>query len=406
MSGKAVLIVVTGFSLIFLVVGQNFGNISNRSVDNYVDYFNETIAHNIAVSGANIAANEIHIDQLWDDGYDDISYQNGELDIEVNIIDVYQNFREIVATGEYEGVSSTVRVTLAPSKFSKFAYYSVYEGGNIWWTNKDTVWGPFHTQDYMRVYRHPVYYGKATIKKKLIYYTSKKKDKPKFYGGFEKGVNLELPTDGVAKLELIADDNGYKFTGEDTVYMRFELDTLKFRFSYNDPDSAVYLPTVAPNGVVFAKNSVVRLSGTIRGQYSVGCSGSSGKGNIYLDGDIVFEKDPRIDPSSTDLLGIIAKNEVIMTDNVPNHSDINIHASIYCESGGFGAENYSSRPVSGNINLLGGIIQHTRRAVGTFNQNGIASGFAKRYRYDDRLLIASPPGFPGTGKFEIVSWLE
>jgi hypothetical protein len=406
MSGKAVLIVVAGFSLIFLVVGQNFGNISNRSVDNYVDYFNETVAHNIAVSGANMAANEIYIDPLWDDGYENIQYQYGELDIDVNIIDVYQNHREIVATGEYEGVSSTVRVTLAPSKFSKFAYYSVYEGGNIWWTKNDTVWGPFHTQDYMRVYRRPVYYGKATTKKKLIYYTSKEKDKPYFYGGFETGVNLELPTDGVAKLELVADDDGFKFTGEDTVYMRFELDTLKFRFSYNDPDSSLYLPGAAPNGVVFAKNSVVRLSGTIRGQYSVGCSGSSGKGKIYLDNDIVFEKDPRIHPTSTDLLGIIAKNEVIMTDNAPNHDDINIHGSIYCESGGFGAENYSSRPVSGNINLLGGIIQHTRRAVGTFNQYGIASGFAKRYRYDDRLMIASPPGFPGTGSFEIVSWLE
>ena len=406
MSGKAVLIVVAGFSLIFLVVGQNFGNISNRTVDNYVDYYNETIAHNIAVSGANMAANEVYLDPYWDSGYEDIPYQNGELDIELNIIDAYQNYREIVATGEYEGISSTVRVTLAPSKFSKFAYYSVYEGGSIWWTNKDTVWGPFHTQDYLRVYRHPVYYGKATTKRKLIYYTSKEKDKPYFYGGFETGVNLELPTDGVAKLELIADDDGFKFTGQDTVYMRFELDTLKFRYSYNDPDSSLYLPSAAPNGVLFAKNSVVRLSGTVRGQYSVGCSGSSGKGNIYLDDDIVFEKDPRIDPTSTDLLGILAKNEVIMTDNAQNHNDINIHASIYCESGGFGAENYSSRPVSGNINLLGGIIQHTRRAVGTFNQYGIASGFAKRYRYDDRLLIASPPGFPGTGSFEIVSWLE
>ena len=406
MSGKAVLIVVAGFSLIFLVVGQNFGNISNRSVDNYVDYFNETIAHNIAVSGANMAANEIYIDPLWDDGYDNIQYQNGELDIEVNIIDVYQNHREIVATGEYEGVSSTVRVTLAPSKFSKFAYYSVYEGGSIWWTKNDTVWGPFHTQDYIRCYRHPVFYGKATTKKNLIYYTSKEKDKPYFYGGFEKGVNLPLPTDGVAKLELIADDDGFKFSGQDTVYMRFELDTLKFRYSYNDPDSSLYLPGASPNGVVFAKNSVVRLSGTVRGQYSVGCSGSMGKGKIYLDDDIVFEKDPRIYPSSTDLLGIVAKNEVIMTDNTPNHDDINIHASIYCETGGFGAENYSTRPVSGNINLLGGIIQHTRRAVGTFNQYGIASGFSKRYRYDDRLMIASPPGFPGTGSFEIVSWLE
>jgi hypothetical protein len=95
-----------------------------------------------------------------------------------------------------------------------------------------------------------------------------------------------------------------------------------------------------------------------------------------------------------------------MTDNPPNHSDINIHASIYCEKGGFGAQNYSSRPISGNINLLGGIIQHTRRAVGTFGSGGIKSGFAKRYRYDERLRIASPPFFPGTGGFEIVSWYE
>ena len=406
MTGKASIMVIAGFSLLFLIVGQNFGHMSNRSVDNYVDYYNESIAHNIAVSGANLAANKIYLDATWDDGYKDRPYQNGELNLDVNIIDVYQNYREIVSKGEYMGFISTVRVTLAPSKFSKFAYYSLYEGGSIWWTNKDTVWGPFHTQDYIRAYRHPVFYGKATTKKKLKYYTSRKKDKPRFFGGFEKGVNLELPTDGVDKLELVADDNGFKFTGEDTVYMRFELDTLKFRFSYSDADSSLYLPSAAPNGVVFAKNSVVRLSGTVRGQYSVGCSGSGGKGQVYLDNDIVLEKDPRIDPTSTDLLGIVTKNEVKITDNASNHSDINIHASIYCETGGFGSENYDSRPVSGNINLFGGIVQHTRRAVGTFSGGGISSGFSKRYRYDERLRIASPPGFPGTGSYEIVSWLE
>ena len=40
--------------------------------------------------------------------------------------------------------------------------------------------------------------------------------------------------------------------------------------------------------------------------------------------------------------------------------NINIHASIYCEKGGFGADYDDTRPVSGNINLLGGIIQKTR----------------------------------------------
>lgn len=406
MNGKASILVIAGFSLIFLVIAQNFGSVSNRAVDNYVNYYNETISHNIAVSGANIAANEIYLDPTWNDGYQNLVYQGGILDIDVNVVDAFLNIIEIVSSADYNGKTSTVKVTLSPSKFSKFAYFSVSEGGTIWWTKSDTVWGPFHTQDYMRVYRHPSFYGKASTKKKLIYYTSKSKDKPYFFAGFEKGVNLPLPDDAVADIEPIADDNGLKFNGHDTVYITMDHDSLKFRFAYSDPDTAIYLPSAAPNGIIFAKNSIVRLKGVVSGQYSVVSSGSSGKGKIYLDDDIVFNQDPNIYPHSTDLMGIIAKNEVLITDNAANHSDINIDASIYSESVGFGADNYDSRPVSGNINLRGGIIQHTRQAVGTFNQYGPASGFAKRYRYDERLRIASPPGFPATGSFEIVAWLE
>jgi hypothetical protein len=107
------------------------------------------------------------------------------------------------------------------------------------------------------------------------------------------------------------------------------------------------------------------------------------------------------------MLGICAENSVLITDNVPNRTDINIHGSIYCEKGGFGADKYDTRVKSGNINLLGGIIQNTRKAVGTFGSDGkIKTGFAKRYKYDDRLMVASPPFFPGTGGFEIVSWFE
>jgi len=406
MSGKASLLVVAGFSLIFLVISVNFGSVSNRAVDNFVDYSNKTISHNIAISGANIAANEIYLDPTWDDGFQNLSYQGGSLDVEVIVVDAFQNIREIVSTADYNSTLSTVKVTLSPSKFSKFAYFSVSEGENIWWTKSDTVWGPFHTQDYMRVYRHPVFFGKATTKRKLIYYTSKTQDKPYFFSGFERGINLPLPDDAVDDIEPMADDNGLKFNGHDTVYINFERDSLKFRFSYSDPDTVIYLPTAAPNGIIFAKNSVVRLKGVVSGQYSVVSSGPSDKGKIYLDDDIVFDKDPNIYVNSTDLLGIIAKNEVLITDNSANHSDIFIDASIYTETGGFGAENYKNRPVSGNINLRGGIIQHTRRAVGTFNQYGPESGFAKRYRYDERLRIASPPGFPGTGSYEIVAWLE
>ena len=59
MSGKATLLLIVGFSIIFLIVSRNFGDVSNRAVDNFINYHKETIAHDLAVSGANIAANNI-----------------------------------------------------------------------------------------------------------------------------------------------------------------------------------------------------------------------------------------------------------------------------------------------------------------------------------------------------------
>ncbi len=407
MGGKAALLLVCGFSLLFMVVAKNFGTITTRAVDNIVDYHEETVAHNIAVSGANLAANQIFLDNSWDVGYDTKSFMNGYLDVVVEIVDVFQDIKKVISTGTFRGVTHEVQVTLSPSRFSKFAYYSVSEGGTIWWTGTDTVWGPFHTQDYMRVKSHPVFYGKATTKRSLIYYTSKSNDYPRFFGGFERGVDLPLPLDGLAPIEAIADDDGYKFTGKDTVYLTFAGDSIKYRYQWNTADTTVLTASLAPNGVIFAKDAVVRLKGTVKGQYTVAISGStSSKGKVFLDDDIVYSQDPRVYPNSTDLLGIVAKNEIFITENTANNSNINIHASMYSESKGFGAQNYSTRPVSGNINLLGGIIQNIRQAVGTFSGSTINHGFNKLYKYDERLMYSYPPAFPGTGKYEIVSWLE
>jgi hypothetical protein len=408
MTGKASLLLIMGFCIIFMVISKNFGDVSNRSTDNFVNYYNETVAHDIAISAANVAANQVFLDPTWDDGYSNIDFQGGNYDVRLAILDVYKNIREITAEGTYGGKTSTVKVKLAPSKFSKFAYYSVSEGGTIWWTGSDTVWGPFHTQDYLRAAYHPVFYGKATTKKSLVYQNNQSTDKPYFLGGYEQGVDLPMPTNAVDEMEAIADDDGLKFSGKDTVYLMFAGDSLKYKYKFSDKYLSLYLPAASHNGMIFAKDCVLRLKGTVKGQYTIGCNSimSTGKGTIYLDDNIVFNQDPRINPTSNDLLGICAENSVYITDNAPNHSDINIHASIYCEKGGFGAQNYDTRVKSGNINLLGGIIQNTRKAVGTFGSGGIKTGFAKRYAYDQRLLVASPPFFPGTGGFEIVSWLE
>ena len=412
MSGKASLLVVAGFSLVFLVVAQNFGGISNRAVDNYVSYQTETFAHNIAISGANIMADSVYWNPSFEGSYSK-DFQGGHLDATVIIMNAATGWREITATGTYMGESSTIKIRIAPSSFSEYAYYSTFErasdhGVDIWWTGDDVVYGPFHTQDNLRVYRHPKFLGEHTSHKgSLIYYSNRRKDAPIITGVYEPGKDLDIPTNAVSELESEAAADGHKFMGYDTLYMTFDRDTLRFRDSYNAKDSAVYLPSFANNGLLYAKDCVVRLKGVVRGRYTVACDSvtpTPGRGTIWLDDNIVYETSPLDDPSSLDMLGIVAENYVYITKNAANNHDIDIDASIFSENWGFGAEDYAGRPVSGDINLLGGIQQYYRQPVGQFGTT--PSGFAKKYRYDSRLAYMSPPFYPGTGSYKIVSWLE
>ncbi len=63
--GKLAFILVLGFSTLFLVLGYNANNVATRSVQNMVDYHARTVAYNIAVSAANLAANEIFLNDSW-----------------------------------------------------------------------------------------------------------------------------------------------------------------------------------------------------------------------------------------------------------------------------------------------------------------------------------------------------
>lgn len=407
MGGKAILLLVIAFSTMYTVVNFNSNNSATIAIENVASYYSNTSVHNIATSAINMAANELFNNKNWT-GYsnDTIYLQGGYAVLQVNKIssDMIQltarGYSEYFYNGEETTKDAMVQVLLKASKFSKFAYYSQVEG-NIWWTNKDTVWGPLHTQDYLRAYRHPVFHGKVSMKKDVKYYTSKSKDKPIFNGGYETGVDLPRPTTVLSDLYTEANSGGHIFDGESNVYLTFKNDSISYKFSTYGTETTVLASDFAPNGVIYAKDANLRLKGTVKGAYTL-----VSEKRVYLDDDIVYETDPRIDPTSDDILGIIANNEIYITDNTPNRNDISIHGSLYSINDGFGAENYATRPPSGTIDLLGGIIQYQREAVGTFSYYGISSGFSKKYRYDDRFMKIAPPAYPGTGIFEILSWYE
>ena len=107
------------------------------------------------------------------------------------------------------------------------------------------------------------------------------------------------------------------------------------------------------------------------------------------------------------MLGIVADNNVIVTDNANNSGNVNVHATVFSRSGGLTAENHNTRAAGGTLSVLGGIQQYQRGPVGTFSGSGtIATGFRKNYKYDERLYVDTPPFFPTTGSYEVLSWYE
>jgi hypothetical protein len=404
MGGKVSMCLVLGFSFIFLTLQLGFNKLASETNDNFTKYYVNEKAHYIAVSGVNMVINKLFLDATITDQTFNMRFDEGNIAATLTTLDNIKNIKRLTSAGTFFGTTNTVKVILKPSLFSKYSYFSNSEGGNIWWTASDTVWGPFHTNDYLRIANHPVFYGKATSGLRQILYD--RWSSGVFYGGYQSGIQISIPTNGVACVAAQS-AGGAQITGHSLVYFEFRGDSVRYKYSKNGSYTYKLASTFAPNGVISIVNAEVHLQGIVKGRFSLAVSGTSGNtGNVYLDDNLVYYSDPLTNDKSTDMLGLIVKRNVIVTDNNANRSDIIINASIYCEDGSFTAENYDDKSYSGAIRLLGGITQKTRGAVSTFSGNRIVTGYSKRYRYDERLLTTYPPNYPGCGSFEVVSWFE
>lgn len=400
--GRTSLIMVMGFSTFLLMIGLDLSKVSTTAYENYLTYYNEIAAHNIATSVANLYCNELYINPNARPTISGISFAGGTANVATESLS--EGKVRMVVTSSYQGILDTVVILWGQSKFSKFAYYSAIEGA-IYWITGDTVWGPFHTQQKLTVSGNPVFYGKVSTKNGIT--KSPSSSKPKFYGGYQSPVNITLPAD-LDPLKIAAQTGGKYLNNTDVEIEFLANGDLKVKEG-SGPVTTVSLASYAPNGTIYVNNANLRIKGTISGKVTVAAMGSSGaaKGNVWIDDDVIYKDDPKLGPSA-DILGICAQNDVIITDNAANNSNVRIDASIFSLSGGLTAQNYNSRGVSGTLDLLGGIVQRQRGPVGTFSGSPpvINNGFQKKYRYDSRLMVESPPFFPTTGSYEILSWYE
>jgi hypothetical protein len=308
-------------------------------------------------------------------------------------------------------MNDTVDVTFAASgnnPFTIFAWFTNIEG-NIWWITRDTVWGRVHSNDTIRVNGSPVYWKKVTTAKTFYPKPGRGTNRAKFKDGYETGVAaVHIPTD-FSYLVTAATLGGRKYTSE--IWITLSPGTAA------DNDGMVYIRNTETGPIVdsvslsdptFNKAILgtqrVHVKGTLDGQLSI-----ASLQDIYVEDNILYEKNPQYYPSD-DMLGLIAETDVVVANNWANNHDCEIHAAVFAASGSFKAEDYDERPVSGWLRLLGSITQNIRGAVGTFSGETIRSGFSKRYRYDIRYedLTVRPPFFPGTdpGTLQIAGWWE
>jgi hypothetical protein len=418
--GRSALIMVIGFTVVLLMIGGNISKVSSSAMENYMKYYKTEIAHSLAGSCINLAGRSLYENGLWTGGFSNKSFAGGVLNC--TVVNVGGNQVRLTAKAKFMDLENQITCLVQPSSFSRYAYYTTTDASGYWVTG-DTCWGPLHVNNWLNVAGKPVFMGRATTLNGLHRYTNPQNntntlDKPVFKGGFDSGINVSLPTN-FNTLKTAAGSGGRKITGGQDVYMELQGNgKVKWKQGNNwtgGPWNNDWLNDFAGNGAFYAEGVNIHIKGELKGQLTVGCGGvtaSTTQGNIWLDDDITYHKDPRIHPESTDMLGLVAENKLWIADNANNAgpgNDFILMASVFSRTDGLWVQNYGSGAVRGRLTTVGSQVAQIGGYTGVFSGDpptvihGYAPGGAY---YDNRFMVAAPPYFPTTGQYEIISWLE
>ncbi len=167
----------------------------------------------------------------------------------------------------------------------------------------------------------------------------------------------------------------------------------------------------------------VFVSGSVKGQVTLAAGN-----NIDIVGNLMYAGDSngQGEPNGSDLLGLVANNFVEVyhpvnssgTDLATAFSSCGsptagprcatIDAAMLSVQHSFRVQNYSSGSGLGTLTINGAFAQRFRGIVGTFSGGSLRTGYAKNYRYDQRLKHLSPPKFldPVAAAWQTATWAE
>jgi hypothetical protein len=422
--GKSSILMVLALSFTLVILSPNMYEAASVATVNYLTYYTKTAAHNAALSGANIASNELFLNPSATASYNKVKF--GDATFSTSLTDIKgTNRKRILSYGYYKSAldtttySDTVEVILQPSSFAKFCVYLKQMTG-VYWATGDTVRGPCHIDNQFNVSGNPVFFGKTTASGKL--YKNPSTSKPQFLGGFQTGISVPMPLN-LDQAKTAASSGGKLFTppaapaGNYIVDITFNADgTLRYietKGATKLKDTTVTLTSLAPNGVILVNNGNLLLKGTIKGRATVGALGTSTTaGNCIIMGDILCSDDPQTNPNSKDMLGVIVDRDIQMPlpsgfPTVACKHDYLIEAALFTRTGKFYATQDSRMGRLGNVTIHGSIASYSIGAFATADSKGnILYGYSNIFNFDTRFMSSSPPYYPNTSLFEVLSWRE
>jgi hypothetical protein len=201
-------------------------------------------------------------------------------------------------------------------------------------------------------------------------------------------ISLSVPSSGVAGYTIVQGSTS------STVKVNYASNQTTFQVGSNPSTSY----TGVPNGMLFVDGTVNSLAGTVQRDTQLTVAATN---DVLITNNITYENYTAGSTPSAEgtnnVLGVLSWNgNVRITSAAPN--DINIYATVMAPNGQFTVDNYGSGSPRGTATILGGVIENTYGAFGTFSQNNLSTGYGRNFVYDTRMGRGmAPPFFPTIG---------
>ncbi len=410
--GRTAIYMVMGVTAIFLFFGKTMNDSGTDAFINSMTYYESTQVYNIANAGANLACNQLFLDNTWRTGFSNVVMNGGTFSVELDTI-TYPGKVVVTSTAYYLTDTHFVKIVLSQSTLAKFAMYSGNVSSAAKLRSRDTIDGPIHFNNKLVTQGNPVFIGKATMGSLQTTAGS-----PTFLGGYQTGVNINFPeyaSNATAIATAASGDGGtnnYQTGGE--MYLRFSVVSGETKVEYKNSSGGAWsspenLTDFAPSGNIAMVNGALHIEGTIKGVVSITSTVSPSTtvptaaiGATYFENNFRYNTDP-LTGTSTDKVGIVSAGDVTF-----KVLPIRVDGAVFTNtSAKLDGSLINTNPAK-QLKIVGSLISKT---IGpTDFGTGAAKGANFFMKYDTRFETSPPANFPyptGTGNgLEVLSWFE